>query len=315
MNSAAHVDNDISNWKTMGMTKAEMVILIAEDCLEWPYVYGERGSYDTISLRSARANDLDKSMPAEAAEIRRQCQVLSHRAEKCDGCRWFPGGAKVRCFDCRGFTYWVMLQVGITIKGQGATSQWNDDSNWSAKGEIKDMPSGQICCVFMYNKKTGKMDHTGLHVGNGRIIHCSGEVKTGKITDKGWTHFAVPVGMEGDVPVPTTKPTLRKGATGPYVVECQEDLLKLGYDLSPYGADGKYGDTTIREVKKFQTANGLVADGICGQMTWAALDAAVKPDPTPKTDYYTVTIQHLTLYDVEALKARYDGAVTVTKED
>ena len=315
MNSAAHVDNDISNWKTMGMSKAELVVLIAEDCLGWPYVYGERGSYDTISLRSARANDLEKSMPAEAAEIRRQCQVLSHKAEKCDGCKWYPGGAKVRCFDCRGFTYWVMLQVGITITGQGATSQWNDDSNWKAKGDIKDMPSGQICCVFMHNSKTGKMDHTGLHVGGGRIIHCSGEVKTGKITDKGWTHYAVPVGMEGDVPVPTTKPTLRKGATGPYVVECQNDLLKLGYDLSPYGADGKYGDTTIREVKKFQTDNGLVADGICGQMTWAALDAAVKPDPTPKTDYYTVTIQHLTLYDVEALKARYDGAVTVRKED
>ena len=314
MNSAAHVDNDISNWKTMGMSKAELVVLIAEDCLGWPYVYGERGSYDTISLRSARANDLDKSMPAEAAEIRRQCQVLSHKAEKCDGCKWYPGGAKVRCFDCRGFTYWVMLQVGITIKGQGATSQWNDDSNWTAKGEIKDMPAGQVCCVFMYNSKTGKMDHTGLHVGNGRIIHCSGEVKTGKTTDKGWTHYAIPNGLEGAVPVPTSKPTLRKGATGPYVVECQEDLLKLGYDLSPYGADGKYGDTTIREVKKFQTKSGLTADGICGQMTWAALDAAIKPDPTPKTDYYTVTIQHLTLYDAEALKARYDGAVTIGKE-
>ena len=314
MNSAAHVDNDISNWKTMGMSKAELVVLIAEDCLGWPYVYGERGSYDTVSLRSARANDLDKSMPAEAAEIRKKCQVLNGSQDACTGCKWYPGGAMVRCFDCRGFTYWVLHQVGITIKGQGATSQWNDDGNWKTKGKIDDMPSGQVCCVFMYNSKTGKMDHTGLYVGGGRIIHCSGEVKTGKITDKGWTHYAVPVGMEGDVPVPTSKPTLRKGATGPYVVECQEDLLKLGYDLSPYGADGKYGNTTIREVKKFQTKSGLTADGICGQMTWAALDAAVKPDPTPKTDYYTVTIQHLTLYDAEALKARYDGAVTIEKE-
>jgi len=298
----------------MGLTKAELVVKIAEDCLGWPYVYGERGSYDTISLRSARANDLDKSMPAEAAEIRRQCQVLSHRAEKCDGCRWYPGGAKVRCFDCRGFTYWVLKQVGIEINGVGATSQWNNDANWKAKGKIDDMPTGQVCCVFQYNSSNGKMDHTGLYVGGGRIIHCSGEVKTGKITDKGWTHYAIPNGMEGDVPVPTSKPTLMKGATGPYVVECQEDLLKLGYDLSSYGADGKYGNTTIREVKKFQTASGLTADGICGPMTWAAMDAAVGPAPTPKTDYYTVTIRHLTLYDAEALKARYDGAVTIEKE-
>ena len=34
MNSAAHVDNDINNWKTMGMTKAELVVRIAEDCHE-----------------------------------------------------------------------------------------------------------------------------------------------------------------------------------------------------------------------------------------------------------------------------------------
>ena len=31
MKSAAHVDNDINNWKTMGMSKAEMAVLIAED--------------------------------------------------------------------------------------------------------------------------------------------------------------------------------------------------------------------------------------------------------------------------------------------
>jgi hypothetical protein len=140
---------------------------------------------------------------------------------------------------------------------------------------MEDMPVGQVCCVFMHNSKTGKMDHTGLHVGGGRIIHCSGEVKVGKTADKGWTHFAIPKGMEGDVPVPTSKPTLRKGASGPYVVECQEDLLKLGYDLAHYGADGKYGNITMREVRKFQRAQGLVVDGICGPKTWAALDAAV----------------------------------------
>ena len=316
MNSATHVDNDIANWKTMGMSKAELVVMIAEDCIGWPYVYGERGEYDTPSLRRSRANGLDKSMPAEAAVIRKGCQVLNGSKADCTGCKYYPGGAKTRCFDCRGFTYWVMKQVGIEINGAGATSQWKNDANWKAKGKIDDMPVGHVCCVFMYNSEKDNMSHTGLYVGGGRIIHCSGEVKTGKTTDKGWTHYAIPKGIEGDVPVPTTKPTLRKGATGPYVVECQEDLLKLGYDLSPYGADGKYGNTTIREVKKFQSVSGLTADGICGPLTWAALDAAVDPDPapTPTTDFYTVTIKHLTLYEAEALKARYDGAVTIEKE-
>jgi len=283
MNSAAHVDNDINNWKTMGMSKAEMVVMIAEDCLGWPYVYGERGAYCTPAKRRSRADALDAGMPAEAAAIRKGCPVLKGSAGSCSGCKCYPGGAKTRCFDCRGFTYWVLLQAGITINGVGATSQWNTIANWKVKGRIEDMPVGQVCCVFMHNSKTGKMDHTGIHIGGGRIIHCSGEVKVGKTTDRGWTHFAIPSGMEGEINAgPTgagaavvTKLTLRKGASGSYVVECQEDLLRLGYDLAHYGADGKYGNVTIREVKKFQRDNGLVVDGICGPKTWAALDAAI----------------------------------------
>ena len=64
MNSEALVDNDINNWKTMGMTKAELVVLIAEECLGWPYVYGERGAYCTPAKRRSRADALDAGMPA-----------------------------------------------------------------------------------------------------------------------------------------------------------------------------------------------------------------------------------------------------------
>ena len=302
MNSAAHVDNDINNWKTMGITKAELAVLIAEDCLGWPYVYGERGAYDTPAKRRTRADALDAGMPAEAAVIRKGCQVLNNKVGSCDGCKYYPGGAKTRCFDCRGFTYWVLLQCGITINGAGATSQWNTDANWKAKGNISDMPTGQVCCVFMHNSKNGKMEHTGLHIGGGRIIHCSGEVKVGKTTDRGWTHFAIPKGMEG-------KTTLRKGTSGDSVVECQEDLLKLGYDLSPYGADGKYGNTTIREVKKFQAASGLTADGICGPKTWAALDAAVGIfESAPSATLYTVHIPHQPVNAADFLIQNYQGS-------
>ena len=110
-----------------------------------------------------------------------------------------------------------------------------------------------------------------------------------------------------------THTTLRKGATGPEVVECQEDLLKLGYDLSPYGVDGKYGNTTMREIRKFQSANGLTSDGICGPRTWEALDKAVgpTPTPTPTVDKYTVTIPHLTFEQANALIAQYPGASKV----
>ena len=85
MKTAQDVTNDIGNWQTMGMTKEELVVLIAEDCLGWPYVYGERGSFCTPSVRRSRANSLDQSMPDEAAVIRRKCQVLNGSRSACTG--------------------------------------------------------------------------------------------------------------------------------------------------------------------------------------------------------------------------------------
>ena len=150
------------------------------------------------------------------------------------------------------------------------------------------------------------MQHVGLYIGGGNIIHCSVEVKYGKSSEKAWTHWAIPKGLEGDTPV--THKTIRRGSTGPDVVECQQDLIYLGYDLEPYGADGKFGAKTEAAVKQFQTASGLKADGIVGPATWAALDAAVVPGPEPVEQLYTVIIPHLTLEQAEDLQKTYPDA-------
>jgi hypothetical protein len=63
------------------------------------------------------------------------------------------------------------------------------------KGTINEMPD-VVCCVF---KKSGNtMEHTGMHVGGGRIIHCSVNVQEGSTSDKGWTHYAIPAGLYKD---------------------------------------------------------------------------------------------------------------------
>jgi cell wall-associated NlpC family hydrolase len=318
MNSAADVANMIGNWSTMGLTKAEMAVRIAEACLGWPYVWGGAGQYCRPANRQSYANRT-VCPEAEAKLIRKQCQVLSGSRGSCDGCKWFPNSV-VRFFDCRGFTRWTLEQVGIKLQGGGATSQWNTASNWTAKGTIDTLPDGIVCCLFMQNKKDHKtMEHTGLHIGGGQLIHCSGEVKRGKASDRGWTHWAIPVGIEGDVPVPTPTPThktIRRGSTGPDVVECQKDLISLGYDLSPYGADGKFGRTTEEAVKAFQTDHRLKPDGIVGPATWGALDASVgpQPEPEPSIQLYTVTIPHLAKHHAEALVNNYEGA-TMTPEE
>jgi len=275
MNTASKVDQAIQTWKLKGWCLAAIVIALCKACLGWPYVFGARGQYCTPSNRRGK-------MRSDHPTIYTKCQVLTGPKSSCIGCRWYPGGP-VRFFDCRGFTYWVFRQVGIMINGAGATSQYNDNSNWDCKGAIADMPN--VVCVVFKDKK-GTKEHTGIHIGNGQIIHCSNGVQTGKTTDRGWTHFAIPKGFNGNLEgigfdqldaVPAEKaaashPTLRRGSSGKDVQQLQQILLSLGYDLGPCGVDGVFGRMTLAAVQAFQKARGLTVDGIVGPVTWAALE-------------------------------------------
>lgn len=74
----------------------------------------------------------------------------------------------------------------------------------------------------------------------------------------------------------TTLPTLKKGSTGKQVSTVQSFLLKqfpayAGPIKSSGGADGRFGNGTVTVVKEFQKRSKLVADGIIGKDTWAAL--------------------------------------------
>lgn len=70
-------------------------------------------------------------------------------------------------------------------------------------------------------------------------------------------------------------PTLSRVANRkhPAVRAVQRRLQALGYNLGQYGADGVYGAATAEAVKKYQRANGCVADGVITKKnkTWRKL--------------------------------------------
>lgn len=78
---------------------------------------------------------------------------------------------------------------------------------------------------------------------------------------------------------PATHRTLRKGDEGPEVQMMQLALTELGYLTS--AADGNFGTGTQTAVKKFQSDNGLDADGIAGKMTLEALYGKSSVTPVP----------------------------------
>lgn len=75
--------------------------------------------------------------------------------------------------------------------------------------------------------------------------------------------------------------TLKRGASGPSVLQLQRALAREGFDPGP--VDGKFGDQTDRAVRAFQRANGLDVDGAVGPATRAALAGGVVAPPAMPT--------------------------------
>lgn len=250
-----------------------------------------REASDAVLLNYERPADLSEENQARRASIgeavyERHAVGSVSRNEKSDkivqlaiehlGCEYVYGATGQEkngklVFDCRGFTYWLLKQVGIKISSVGATTQWNTVADWTERGLTGDMPN-LVCPVFKHRQSDGKMAHTGMHIGDGVIIHCTsnGGVKYGDLSDTTWTHYAIPKGLYTDAEIEHARGRnlvrkLQTGCSGEDVRRLQETLTGLGFDCGK--ADGIFGTKTRNAVIAFQKANGLTADGIVGAKT------------------------------------------------
>ena len=212
MNTAEYVDQQIEVLKNGGIPLDNAAWEAALLCVGWPYVFGASGQYCTVDYRKQAYARHGEKHPT----IKTKCQVFNGKKSTCTGCKWYPNGKKVRCYDCRGFTYWILYRIyGFKLDGSGCTSQWNTASNWKAKGEVSDgIPQNTIVCLFYYKKdskgrRTNTLEHTGLYY-NGETCECSNGVEYSKKLDKKWEVWAVPVCAQGGVtpvpPEPTPQP-------------------------------------------------------------------------------------------------------------
>ena len=201
--TAKQVDEMLNYWLGQGLPKPEVVVKLANACLGWNYIFGDRGEYCTPSHVKSRISSLAQSHPSNSEALKKKCQITNGSGKtSCNGCRFYPDG-ETRAYDCRGFTYWCFLKgAGITIEGAGATSQYNNNNNWSEKGLIANMPKDKVCCVFRYDSSKRTYEHTLIYDGEGHYIHCSSEVKKCDASKYKATHYAIPKGLYGgDIPV------------------------------------------------------------------------------------------------------------------
>jgi hypothetical protein len=111
---------------------------------------------------------------------------------------------------------------------------------------------------FTWRKYTGSNPHVNhMHVS----VHSQ---KSHYDSEKPWDLFAVNPVPPVDPDSPAVRPLVKRGSTGPFVVEVQTVL-----DIR---ADGIFGPITEEAVKRFQRGAKLTVDGIVGPKTWQAMD-------------------------------------------
>lgn len=270
---------------------------------KWGYIWGTAGEDWTAE----KQKQLEKTTDADRAQGREY------------GSRWI--GRKVA--DCSGLFSWAFRQLGGYMYHGSDTMfrKYCTASGELSKGKRLDGKALKPgTAVFVWNGK--KYSHVGLYVGNNTVIEAMSTLKgvtTSKATAVKWTHWGELKGLDYSGSAPATepadtepaagstwRPTIRKGSKGSVVKEMQSMLDRLGYNLGICGMDGDYGTATDAAVRGFQREHGLVVDGVCGPMTWDALEKAVgQISQKPAGSVYAVIISGLDKTQAEAIAANY----------
>lgn len=277
----------------------------------WGYIWGKYGQVWTAKNQQKL---VDRMMTNYGDDWRNSADARAD--DYYMGARYGSKWVGSRVADCSGLFRWAIETLGDSI-AHGSNSIY--DRYCKSKGELtaenrKTLRPGTA--VFTYNFTTKKHPHIGLYIGDGEVIEAAstqlGVIKS-KITDSKWKHWgelkmvAYDDGNLGFPEAPGWRPTVRRGDKGTEVTELQTMLWRLGYDLGSCGIDGDFGKATQAAVKAFQKDTGLSQDGVCGPLTWDALEKAVLAPAI----MYTVTIYHVNAKQMDALLTEYPNSTAV----
>lgn len=218
-----------------------------------------------------------------------------------------PRGYKMKYTDpwCAAFASVVFSNCGLLSIAPAECSCDYMIARYKAIGrwEENDAYNAQIGDPIFYDWEddgkgddVGSSDHVGIIVGKsgGQFVVVEGNksdavgYRTVAVNGKYIRGFGKPdyaSAADGDTPAPQPSPAptpsaqtytvelplLAYGSKGRTVHAMQSILIGDGYKCGWWGADGDFGDSTLKALKKFQTTFGLKVDGECGGETWKAL--------------------------------------------
>lgn len=211
-----------------------------------------------------------------------------------------------RVWDCNGMAEGIYeIHTGICINARAR----NNYASWcgvKGKGMIPAKYRVPGAAVFWSDSSAGSIHHVaylykpvkeGHPEGDWYIIEAKG-VMYGVVKSKLYSRkpnfwgimdkyfdYSATVAAPEETTVVVT-PTLgsrvlKNGSEGEDVKQMQTALIRLGYDLGKWGADGDFGDCTEAAVEAFQLDHGIKVNGKLDAATLAALEAAITVLDTP----------------------------------
>lgn len=143
---------------------------------EFPY---ENRASENTPKYFRQGNSLGTAIPgssASAAPVNVTGSQILAEAQKYLGCPYVAGGASPSGFDCSGFVYYVLKQIGLSPYRTPA-SQFTQGSE-VAKSDLK------IGDIVFFSSNSGKsLTHVGIYSGNGQFIHAPNSSSTVSYSD------------------------------------------------------------------------------------------------------------------------------------
>lgn len=198
--------------------------------------------------------------------------------------------------DCSGLVLLSYEHAGVPVWTNGARSTWDMVPVLLATGfeEVtskvnlstqKGLLRGDI--LYVHNDT---IQHTALYCGNGNEVEASS-------SENGGIH-----GQPGDqtgkeiliqpyrniwkrvfrYTKDAVRDYLKKGDSGDDVAAMQRMLIILGYSCGSHAADGDFGNSTEKAVKKFQKDYSLTVNGLYDKKTKSKLKSVYKKKVTSK---------------------------------
>lgn len=218
--------------------------------------------------------------------------------------------------DYRGYRQYVSVVAPVT----GATIKENStgEAVTTAQTRLKDLgyyngdlsgvcDDAMVLAIGDFEERNGLIRDCILTAADQNVLYGTGVINAYVVL--------TPAPTATPTPAPTPVGTVRPDAKGDDVKLVQQRLIELGYYTG--AVTGTFDDASVAALKKFQRANGLSADGICGVQSRAVLFAPhpvyAVPTPAPSvvptiTPMVVTSNAPITQDNVVIIKAGSQGA-------